>query len=133
DGDVRVGDLAGDAGEESGEAGPRTGGHVQPGQRRLHRGRGDVDDPPEPPLDHAVQHAADHRDGRDHVVLDAVADRVVVDGREVAEGRAAVVVDEDVDLVVRGGDELALDTHIGDASGDGADLGACAVADVLRG
>ena len=38
--------------------------------RRLHRGRGDVDDAAELPLDHAVHHGLDHEDRRQHVGVD---------------------------------------------------------------
>ena len=41
---LRGGDRAGDAGQEAGQAGARARGQVEPGERHLHRARGDVDD-----------------------------------------------------------------------------------------
>src|SRR6202007_2382148 len=45
DRDVGARDRAGDTGQEGGETGARPGRQVQSHERRLHRARGDVDDP----------------------------------------------------------------------------------------
>ena len=91
-------------GQEGGQAGPGAGRDVEPGDRRAHRPRGDVDDPAEPPLRHSRQKRLNERDRRQHVGFHAGQDVLAGDRAERLERRAAVVVDEDIG-VGAGGDQ----------------------------
>jgi hypothetical protein len=88
---------AGDAGEEAREPGPRAAGQVEARERLLHRRGRDVDDPAEPPLDHAVDDELDEPDRGGHVRAHPGDEGLVVDLAEVARRGTAVVVDQYVD------------------------------------
>jgi hypothetical protein len=97
DRDVGVHDGAGDACEEAGEADPCAARQVEPRERLLHRPGRDVDDPPEPALDHAVDDELHEPDRGGHVRPHPREEGLLVDLAEVAGRGTAVVVDQDVD------------------------------------
>ena len=96
DGDVVDHGLARQAGDEAGEAGARAVGQAQHLDRRLHRGRGDVDDAAEFARHHAVDRRLDQLDRRQHVGVDRLDPVVAGPVAEIAGRRAAGIVDQDV-------------------------------------
>ena len=88
--------LRDDAGDEAGEAGARAVGKAQYLDRRLHRGRGDVDDAAEFPRHHAVHRRLDQFDRRQHVGVDRLDPVVAGPVAEIAGRRAAGIVDQDI-------------------------------------
>src|SRR4051812_41377888 len=101
DDDVVFRDLPREPGDKAGEAGARAIRKAEMRKRRLYRARGDVDDAPEAPRDHAVDHGAHQHDRRDHVVVHGALPRVLVPVAEIAYRRASGVVDQDVGLRTR--------------------------------
>ena len=95
-------DLAREPGDEAGEPGARAVGQAEDVDRRLHRGRRDVDDAAEPARDHAVDGRLDELDRRQHVGVERADPRRAVPVAEVAGRRSAGVVDQDVGLGTRG-------------------------------
>ncbi len=90
--------------QERSEARARARRNVEPGDRRAHGARGDVDDAAELALRHPRQQRLDERDRRQHIGFHAGLNVVARDRVESLKGRAAVVVDEDVGLRA-GGDQ----------------------------
>ena len=96
DGDVVDHGLARDARDKAGEAGARAVGQSQHLDRRLHRGRGDVDDAAELARHHAVDRRLDQLDRRKHVGVDRLDPVVTGPVAEIAWRRATRIVDQDV-------------------------------------
>ena len=96
DGDVVDHGLARKAGNEAGEAGAGAVGQAQYLDRRLHRGRGDVDDAAELARHHAVDRGLDQLDRGQHVGVDRLDPVVAGPVAEIAGRRAAGIVDQDV-------------------------------------
>ena len=96
DGDVVDHGLARDAGDKAGEAGAGAVGQSQHLDRRLHRGRGDVDDAAEFARHHAVHRRLDQFDRGQHVGVDRLDPVVAGPVAEIAGRRAAGIVDQDI-------------------------------------
>ena len=111
DGDVSVGDLAADPGEERRQAGAGAGREIESRDRRQNGVRGDVDDAAEAAPCHAVDHGADQLDRRHHVLDDAGDDCRAVEVAEIPARRAAIVVDQDIRFRA-GGDQRLLHAGI---------------------
>ncbi len=89
--------LAGDAGDEAGEAGARTVGQAEHVDGRLHGARGDVDDSAEAARRHAVHRRLDQLDGGQHIGVQRRDPLLAAPVAKVARRGAAGVVNEDVD------------------------------------
>src|SRR5262249_22814352 len=88
------------------------------------------DDAAEAPLHHAVDRYLDELDGCEHVGVDRLDPVVAAPVAEVAGRRAAGVVDDDVGFGT-GGQHLLAAGVGGDVDGDGSDLHAGLLADLL--
>src|SRR4051812_36148040 len=96
DGDVMAHRLARKSGDEPGEPGARAIGQSELRDRILHGARGDVDDAPEAPRDHAVDYRLDELDRRQHVGIQRLHPVLPRPGAEIPGRRAAGVVHQDV-------------------------------------
>jgi hypothetical protein len=94
DGDVFVGDLARDPGQECGEAGPCSARQIESGQGHFDADGGDVHDPPESAARHGVDDLLNEFDGRHHVHRHAGEHRLPIQFAKIAERRTAVIVDQ---------------------------------------
>ena len=118
-----AGDGAGDAGEESGQAGARARRQIEADQRHFHRAGGDVDDAAEFLRHHRIDRFLDQFDRDDHVGDDAVEHLLPVEFAEVAKRRSGIVVDQNIGLGT-GGEQRLLAFGRGDVGGHRDDLGA---------
>ena len=103
----------------------------RPGQRHLHRARGDVDDAAEFLADHRVDRLLRELDRHHHVGDDAVDHLLARELAEIAERRPGIVVDQDVGLRA-GGEQRRLAFRRRDVGRDGGDLGAGRLAQLGR-
>ena len=126
-----AGDLAREAGDESGQPAARAVRQSERLDRRLDRGRGDVDDATEFALDHAVDRRLDQLDRRQHVGVEGADPHIAIPIPEIAGRRAAGVVDEDVGLRARR-ERRGPALRRRDVAGDPLHAGAGLRADFLR-
>jgi hypothetical protein len=120
-----LGDVARDAGDETGQAGAGTVGQAEVVAWGLDRAAGDVDDAAPAALDHLVDGGLDQFNRREHVCVDGLEPDLAIPVAEVAQRWTAGGVDEDVGAVaglscnfVDGGQRLGATFRRGDVGGD---------------